>query len=644
MKNKFFHSSLALYIAFFSTFLSARPAPVCDENSLRAAILRGGTVKFDCDSTIVLSHTLEVGTNALLDANGHSVTISGAGAVRIFSIKTNIEFIARGLTITNGKQQGTNGSPSGSAFGAGIYNEGGHVFLTNCFLLDNICVGGSENFGGHTGNGQAFGAAVYSVGGFLAIDHTLISSNLCQGGTGGGGDAFGGAISSKDTIVDIFASAIEYNSVSAGLATGAPSGYYSGGAGSGGSLYIDGGRISIRDTQFSQNHAVGGAESSSLNNTGSIGPARGGAVFLTNTIANLSLCKFLTNSAVCPDDGGLNSQGGSAYGGALFNSGELNLTDSLFSGNQSLGGAGSRGGGGESAGGAIYNAATLTLERCTVAGGETRAGDGGTYIDGAKPGKGGGIFNAGSFSATNTTIVLNQAFGANGSPGSAAEGGGIYDQGTMLLSQCTIASNEVHPGRDHYGSEFGPALGGGIFSTNGLATLQNTIVANKGGNNCFGVLRDNGNNLSSDATCQFTASGSFNNTDPLLRALSDVGGPTPALALLPGSPAIDHGLAIYCPPTDQRGIARPSGNGCDIGAFELQVYPLNTLTLDNYSSHLIHLIFSGVVGRNYQIQTTSDLTNWSNFQTNAPQTDGTFDIYYTNNSSDPSRFFRVYGP
>jgi hypothetical protein len=53
----------------------------------------------------------------------------------------------------------------------------------------------------------------------------------------------------------------------------------------------------------------------------------------------------------------------------------------------------------------------------------------------------------------------------------------------------------------------------------------------------------------------------------MLFPLQDNGGPTETHALRPGSPAIDAG-SLDCPPTDQRGEARPVG-ACDIGAFEL---------------------------------------------------------------------------
>ena len=53
-----------------------------------------------------------------------------------------------------------------------------------------------------------------------------------------------------------------------------------------------------------------------------------------------------------------------------------------------------------------------------------------------------------------------------------------------------------------------------------------------------------------------------------LGPLADYGGPTLTHALAPGSPAIDAADADQCEATDQRGVSRPQGEGCDIGAFE----------------------------------------------------------------------------
>jgi Ca2+-binding RTX toxin-like protein len=55
---------------------------------------------------------------------------------------------------------------------------------------------------------------------------------------------------------------------------------------------------------------------------------------------------------------------------------------------------------------------------------------------------------------------------------------------------------------------------------------------------------------------------------PLLGSLADYGGPTSTHALLTGSPAID-GVTGTCEIADQRGVPRPQGTGCDIGAYEL---------------------------------------------------------------------------
>jgi hypothetical protein len=50
--------------------------------------------------------------------------------------------------------------------------------------------------------------------------------------------------------------------------------------------------------------------------------------------------------------------------------------------------------------------------------------------------------------------------------------------------------------------------------------------------------------------------------------LQDNGGPAATRALLPGSPAIDAASACPPPAQDQRGITRPQGAACDIGAYE----------------------------------------------------------------------------
>jgi hypothetical protein len=86
--------------------------------------------------------------------------------------------------------------------------------------------------------------------------------------------------------------------------------------------------------------------------------------------------------------------------------------------------------------------------------------------------------------------------------------------------------------------------------------------------NIFGPIVDAGNNIDSDMQNSLTNSTSLNGVNPDLAPLGNYGGPTPTMALLPGSPAIDAADPTDFPATDQRGVPRPFGPAPDIGAFE----------------------------------------------------------------------------
>jgi hypothetical protein len=76
-----------------------------------------------------------------------------------------------------------------------------------------------------------------------------------------------------------------------------------------------------------------------------------------------------------------------------------------------------------------------------------------------------------------------------------------------------------------------------------------------------------GHNLEDGTSCGLTATGDISDTVPLLGALTHDAG-TWVHPLLDGSPAIDAGICIAGIATDQRGVARPEGATCDIGAYE----------------------------------------------------------------------------
>jgi len=195
---------------------------------------------------------------------------------------------------------------------------------------------------------------------------------------------------------------------------------------------------------------------------------------------------------------------------------------------------------------------------------------------GAVEGLGGGIYALGKLSLVNSTVTGNSAE----STGLVVQGGGVLlaidpasaegSEGTIVNS--TIAGNSVGTagvggGLAVYNPE--PTIGGSA-----ALSLKNTIVAGNtgpaGASDCAPVaMVTSDHNLSSDASCMFTDPGSKQNTNPLLGALANNGGETDTLALQPNSPAIDAGTNAGCPPADQRGVARPQGAACDIGAFEL---------------------------------------------------------------------------
>ena len=82
-------------------------------------------------------------------------------------------------------------------------------------------------------------------------------------------------------------------------------------------------------------------------------------------------------------------------------------------------------------------------------------------------------------------------------------------------------------------------------------------------------ITSQGYNLDSDGSCNLSQATDLSEVDPLLGALQDNGGPTQTHALQEGSPALDALPTSVCEvDTDQRGVSRPQGEACDIGAFE----------------------------------------------------------------------------
>jgi hypothetical protein len=122
-----------------------------------------------------------------------------------------------------------------------------------------------------------------------------------------------------------------------------------------------------------------------------------------------------------------------------------------------------------------------------------------------------------------------------------------------------------------------------VFDQGSSTTLQNSLLALNGASNCSGSVLDGGHNLSfGDSSCP----AGFAGGDPDLGALQDNGGPAPTISLGPGSAALDQipATGAGCPTTDERGVARPSGPKCDIGAYELAPPVAKTISASKISA------------------------------------------------------------
>jgi LPXTG-site transpeptidase (sortase) family protein len=302
--------------------------------------------------------------------------------------------------------------------------------------------------------------------------------------------------------------------------------------GKGGGIYNNGGgTLTVTDCTFSGNQATTGI-------------APGGGGISNDGIATVTNNTFSGNSA-------------GYLGGGIFNSGTLTVANSTFSGNSADQGGGINNyyllnvtdstftGNSATDGGGLYNlSSTLMLKDCTVSGNSADQG-GGAYNDG-------------------TLIVTNSTFSNN----SANEyGGGIINYNTLNVTNSTFSGNSA--------DEFG----GGIDNDRGgTLNYANTILANstKGGD-CYndgGAIGTNTQNLIKNNASFPNDCGTPSLTgDPLLNSLSNNGGKTQTMALLSGSPAIDAGDDTTCAASpvnnqDQRGVTRPQGTHCDIGAYE----------------------------------------------------------------------------
>lgn len=319
--------------------------------------------------------------------------------------------------------------------------------------------------------------------------------------------------------------------------------------GGGGGVAVDAADLTMSDCRVSGNRANDGGGIWSPGGTltltrctidDNIGN-RGGGVYAGSGTATITASTISGNG-----------EWGGSWGGGIRSKGTLAVIDSTISGNSCMEGCG------------IYvdAGATLTLTRSLVAGnaaytsgsgidirpGGTATVTASTIAGNAARYNGAGVYSQGALTVTNSTIAGNHCYRGGG-------GVALSGDGTLHLEQATLAQNIA-------------ATGGGIgyarppfANWTGSATIDHSIVS--------GNTQSSGNDV--DLGSAWSGSGNLiASPNAALGPLQDNGGPTPTMQPDPGSAALDAIAPQDCmQPIDQRGVARPWGAGCDIGAVEV---------------------------------------------------------------------------
>ena len=508
-----------------------------------------------------------------LTINGNGATLfngtPGLSALRFFWVAQGGSLTLKNLSLYFGRAP--NGL-SGDAAGLGSAGEGGPGQVGGALVnFGTVMLDGVTLYGNQAGGGGLGGAC---------FSYAFVWFDAARGGAGGNGGAIWnqGTLTVKDSI-------LTHNSAGTGHYGGSclaqsgdafphiVNGAAGGDGGSGGAIWNEGGEVVIDRSTFFDNRAGIGAHGS-------------------------------TGNSEDDDYVSTSGRGGSGgHGGAVGGRGGFVVRDSTFDQNRAGPGADGSdedeapgGNGGRGAGLAVFSG-TMAVQRTTFIGNvggkrglpdSVEGGGGAIYVD------------------TRNAVVENSTFFANLGAGPSlfepstaplamtARGAAIWVgplATELAFNNLTFSENLPSP------QKYGFAQGGTLY-VEGSVGLSNSVIETSDWEqiglgpttltyteNCDGngILQDNGNNLSfSDFHGPFAnALGcppSIPELDPVLGSLpfsnpSETLGRDPLLGpqtliLGAGSAALNAGNNSTCSATDARGVARPQGPSCDIGAHE----------------------------------------------------------------------------
>jgi phosphodiesterase/alkaline phosphatase D-like protein len=283
--------------------------------------------------------------------------------------------------------------------------------------------------------------------------------------------------------------------------------------------------------------------------------------------------------------GGTAGEKNGSFGGDVYNAGELVLLEDWIAGGTA-----------SSGGGISNNTGTLVVRRSLVSSNHASTGGGDS---GGIQNHGSEICNAACFPGKKAVLTIEDSTVADND---ARLGAGVFswsdavDGNEVTVTRSTIADNST----EEEGTAPARGLGGGLLISDGKADVTGSILAFNSAtingtffqSNCStgenGSIVSLGYNLETETDCGFQSKGDLQQEFARFNfagELQDNGGSTDTLAPEATSAGVD---AIptkepLCTSVDQRGIARPQGAACDMGAVELVPFTIHATAGTSFS-------------------------------------------------------------
>jgi predicted outer membrane repeat protein len=505
-------TSLALALATLLWLLLARALPAeaggqvnnCSNDvEFTTALGGGGSVTFNCGTaTITLASTKTITQNTTIDG-GNVITLSGGGVRRLLIVNSGATLTLMNITIRDGA--------SGASDGGAVFVNGG----------GGLTIVGSRFYSNTTSSSQG-GGAITSYGA-LNLSGSEFAYNKAGGG-GALNTVFGGAVTvisnssfHHNETLSAHGGAI-YIRDAAPMSLSQVTLSNNRALNQGGAIFVSGvgSSLLITDSQVLSNTSQSGGGgiysqgaleviSSTIahNNADSVGG--GLSVESSATLSGTTVYSNTSfagggglNAAATASLGMVNSEVSENYtyggdGGGIRSLGNLVLTDTFVVRNIADAGPGDTYGGGiyhqtgrfslignvssnRAKHGAAINldSGTAVIRSSFIAFNRAVAGDGGaihnasssalldnsTIFGNTADNNGGGIFNQGTLTVTQTSISINHV---------SNNGGGIFQlSGRTTLVSSTVDSNET--------LGFGVGSGGGVYNAGGMMTLFSSMV------------------------------------------------------------------------------------------------------------------------------------------------------------------------